>query len=349
MNLAGVVAVGLSVAAAVALAWLLTCVARSRAIALRMLDVPNARSSHGTPMPRGGGLAVAGTATVGFVVLATSNQLEVSLLSALLGGIPIAVIGFADDLRPVRAFVRLAVHATAALWAIGWLGGLRELPVGGWVLPLGVAGYAVSALAIIWSVNLFNFMDGIDGIAGSEGAFVAWAASALMISMGASSGIAAAALLLGAACIGFLWWNWPPAKIFMGDVGSGYLGYVMAVLALAAARDNPEALWVWLILGGVFFVDATVTLIRRLIRGERVYEAHRTHAYQWLARRWGSHGRVTVAVLLTNVFWLLPCATFATLRPSLAAVTTLVALAPLVAIAIVAGSGRPEQPDRATT
>jgi len=131
----------------------------------------------------------------------------------------------------------------------------------------------------------------------------------------------------------------------MGDVGSGYLGYVIAVLALAAARENPVALWAWLILGGVFFVDATVTLLRRLLRGERVYEAHRSHAYQWLARRWGSHAKVTCAVLIVDVLWLLPCAVFAARRPGLAAATVIVAFTPLVLLAM-ATSGRREGNDR---
>src|SRR6185312_3312887 len=106
--------------------------------------------------------------------------------------------------------------------------------------------------------------------------------------------VAAAALALGASWFGFLLWNWPPARIFMGDVGSGYLGYALGVLMLACARRNWSALWMWLMLGGAFFVDATVTLVRRAVRGERVYQAHRSHAYQWLSRRWRSHRRVTV-------------------------------------------------------
>ena len=124
-----------------------------------------------------------------------------------------------------------------------------------------------------------------------------------------------------------------------------WAGYVIAVLALAATRENPVALWAWLILGGVFFVDATVTLLRRLLRGERAYEAHRTHAYQWLALRWGSHAKVTCAILIVNVFWLFPCAVFATRRPGLAAATVIFALAPLVLLAI-ATSGRREANDR---
>jgi Fuc2NAc and GlcNAc transferase len=160
----------------------------------------------------------------------------------------------------------------------------------------------------------------------------------------ASTDVAAVACILCAASAGFLIWNWPPAKIFMGDVGSGYLGYVIAVLAMAATRDNPAAVWVWLILGGVFFVDATVTLARRSLLGERLDEAHRSHAYQWLARRWRSHRRVTLSVLAVNVFWLLPAAWLAMRYPRAALWSLAGAFAPLIILAIAAGAGRREQP-----
>lgn len=130
----------------------------------------------------------------------------------------------------------------------------------------------------------------------------------------------------------------------MGDVGSGYLGYVLGVLPLAASRDNSAAVWIWIILGGTFFVDATLTLARRAARGERVYEAHRSHAYQWLARRWGSHRRVTLLVLLVNLLWLFPCALAAATYPERALWITIAALLPIAALAVAAGAGRPERP-----
>jgi len=123
-------------------------------------------------------------------------------------------------------------------------------------------------------------------------------------------------------------------------VGSGYLGYVIGVMAVAAARDNPAAVWIWLILGGAFFVDATVTPVRRVLGGERLHEAHRCHAYQRLARQWGSHRRVTLMMLLVNLGWLLPCALVAADYAGPAAWTAVGALAPLVVLAVAAGSGR---------
>jgi Fuc2NAc and GlcNAc transferase len=211
------------------------------------------------------------------------------------------------------------------------------------VLTLGVSGTVIGALGVLWVLNLFNFMDGIDGLAASEATFIAWSGGALAAANSPANGAAAAAFIFGASCLGFLRWNWPPARIFMGDVGSGFAGYVIAVLALGTARENTVGLWIWLILGGAFFVDATVTLLRRLLRGERVYEAHRSHAYQWLARRWGSHGTVTLAVLTVNILWLLPCAVLASRAPRYAAMLVVVALAPLALLAVIAGSGRPDE------
>lgn len=128
----------------------------------------------------------------------------------------------------------------------------------------------------------------------------------------------------------------------MGDVGSGYVGFALAVLGLSATRAYGTAPWVWIILGGIFFVDATITLLRRVARRERVHEAHRTHAYQWLARRWSSHRSVTLAAIFGNVTWLLPWALLARRVPGRADWALLAALAPVVLIVWIAGAGRPE-------
>jgi Fuc2NAc and GlcNAc transferase len=261
------------------------------------------------------------------------------LIALVVGGTVVAIVGFLDDRRPLRSSTRLAVHFAAALWALIWLGGMPPLRIGSEVFSFGWAGYLLGALGIVWVLNLFNFMDGIDGIAASEALFVAGSGSLLT----ASAGVSTIGLVLAAACAGFLLWNWPPARIFMGDVGSGYLGYVIGVLAVAAAQKNPTALWVWLILGGVFFVDATVTLMRRALRRERLYEAHRSHAYQWLARRWDSHRRVTITVMIVNLFWLLPCGYLAAHHPGYAAWLVAAALMPLIGASIAAGSGRRER------
>jgi Fuc2NAc and GlcNAc transferase len=299
-----------------------------RAIALSggVIDVPNARSSHSVPTPRGGGVAIAIVTAAAFVFLALRGVIRIDLLLALVGG---------------GAAVRLGVHFCAALWALAWLGGLPALSIAGKVVQLGWPGYLLGAVGIVWILNLFNFMDGIDGIAASEAVSIAWCGALLSVMTGGSADVPAIGLVVGAACLGFLFWNWPPARIFMGDVGSGYVGYVLAVLAVAATRQNPAAVWIWLILGAAFFVDATVTLVRRAVRGERVQKAHRSHAYQWSARRWG-HKRVTMAVSLLNLVWILPSALLATRYPERAVLITAGALAPLVVLALALGAGRRE-------
>jgi Fuc2NAc and GlcNAc transferase len=335
--------IALTAVAALVVSVGLTGIMRKLALALGLIDVPNERSSHMAPTPRGGGVSIVVTATAALVALAFLGAFRIELFFALTGGgVAVAIIGFLDDRRHLPAGTRLAVHLVAALWALILLGGLPPLRIAEQVITFGWFGYVLGALGIVWVINLFNFMDGIDGLAASEAIFVASAGSLLAIVGRVSTDVAAAGFVFAAACCGFSCWNWPPAKIFMGDVGSGYLGYVIAVLALASTRDNPSALWVWLILGGVFFVDATVTLVRRVIRGESIHQAHRSHAYQWLARRWGSHRRVTVAVMTLNLIWLLPYAFLATLHQAHAVASVVGALVPLVAVAVAVGSGRRE-------
>jgi len=320
---------------------LLTGLLRRYALRTGLIDRPNARSSHSIPTPRGGGLAIVATSLFAMTLLFVWQWLPARLFAALAGGgLAVAIAGFIDDRHTLPARIRFAVHVCAALWCLVCLGGLPPMLLDQRLVTLGWAGYVLGTLAIVWVLNLFNFMDGIDGIAASEAIFVTGAGAVL----GATQSPATlAAAIVCAACVGFLVWNWPPAKIFMGDVGSGYLGFSIAVLALASGQDNPVAIWVWLILGGTFFVDATVTLLRRTLRGERIHEAHRSHAYQWLARRHGSHLAVTASVLAVNVLWLLPAAWLATQRPSAAVWILAGAYIPLVALALAAGAGRREQ------
>jgi Fuc2NAc and GlcNAc transferase len=258
------------------------------------------------------------------------------------GGMAVAVVGYLDDRHQLSPRVRLAVHFGAALWALAWLGGLPPLRFGEITFTFGWGGYVLGALGIVWTLNLFNFMDGIDGIAASEAVFITCAGSILALASGSSADVVGAGMVLAAACCGFLAWNWPPAKIFMGDAGSGYLGYGVAVLAIAAARESDVGLLVWLILGGLFFADATTTLVRRVVRRERAHEAHRTHAYQWLARRWQSHMRVTLLTIALNLLWLMPCAFFATTTPRRAGWLVVLALVPITLGVVAAGAGRRE-------
>jgi Fuc2NAc and GlcNAc transferase len=308
-----------------------------------MLDLPNARSSHTAPTPRGGGIAIVIASSVGLTLLGLLGAVPRAQIVTLLGGgISVAFVGFLDDRHRLPAIVRLLVHSAAAIWALTMVGGLPAIQIGDHLLRSGWDGFVLATLGIVWVLNLFNFMDGIDGIAAAEAIFVLGAGAFLSGIGAAGVPVSNAALVLAAACLGFLIWNWAPARIFMGDVGSGYLGYVIGILAVISAHDDPTAVLSWLILGGVFFVDATVTLIRRLIRRERVYEAHRSHAYQWLARRWHSHSRATIAIMAIDFCWLLPCALFAVRHAALAGWTTAVALLPLALLVVFTGAGGAE-------
>ena len=151
--------------------------------------------------------------------------------------------------------------------------------------------------------------------------------------------------MIGAASVGFLVWNWPPAKIFMGDVGSGYLGFSLAVLGVASSQHDPSAPLSWLIVAGIFAVDATFTVARRFLRGERVTQAHRTHAFQLLAKRIG-HRNATLGVASVNLVWILPCAIASILWPQYISELTALTLSPLIAYAFMIGAGQPEAPPR---
>jgi Fuc2NAc and GlcNAc transferase len=320
---------------------LLTAAVGRFAHARGLLDLPNPRSSHSAATPRVGGIAVVLVLTAAVLALEQSAAVAASLCWALLGGgLAVAAVGLLDDWRSVAPALRLFVHGGAAVWALLFVGTPGALQAGSHLVQVGWPGTVIAAIAIVWILNLFNFMDGIDGIAAAEATFVSLGGALITLARADPSGIASVGLTLAAACLGFLVWNWPPARIFLGDVGSGYLGYVIAVLALAAARVNPTALWTWLVLGGLFFVDATVTLVRRMARGERIYQAHRSHAYQLLAQRWGSHRRVTLTVTAVNVLWLLPCAVLTAVYPTRAPWITLGALAPIVVATAIAGAGR---------
>jgi Fuc2NAc and GlcNAc transferase len=284
-----------------ALSWALTGIIRNYAVSRGMVDVPNERSSHAVITPRGGGLAIVITFLGGAAALATLGVLPAHLMIALGGGgLLIAGVGWLDDRKGLSAVSRAVVHLAAAVWAICWLGGLPWLDLGFTRLPLHLIGALLAVIGVVWLVNLFNFMDGIDGIAGVETISVCVMAGAWAAFSGAS-GLAMACLLLALTTAGFLVWNWPPAKIFMGDVGSGFLGYTLVVLAISSEKMHAAPLFVWIVLLGVFLIDATATLIRRISRGERWYEAHRTHAYQYAVQAGFTHQQVTLAVLGLNL------------------------------------------------
>jgi Fuc2NAc and GlcNAc transferase len=278
----------------------LTGLARRIAVAQGLLDVPNERSSHTSPTPRGGGLAIVAVVLSGVAMLRLTGVLGWGETWALLGGgTLVAVVGWLDDRRDLSPSTRLAAHVAAAAWALWWLGGMPFLRTGHEVHSLGMFGTVLGGFAIVWATNVTNFMDGIDGLAAGEVVTVTLTAALLLAAV--HPALAAVAALTGGAALGFLPWNWRPARIFMGDTGSGFLGFVLAVLAVASERAGALPALVWMVLYAVFATDATVTLLRRAWRGDQWYSAHRSHAYQRAVQAGWSHARVTGTVLLVNL------------------------------------------------
>lgn len=314
--------------------FLLTGLLRRYALSRDLLDTPNERSSHTMPTPRGGGVAIVITFLVGVVLLWGLSDLGIRPFTAIFGaGLLIATIGFMDDHGHIAARWRLTAHFSAAGWLLFWLNGLPSLIIFGVEIDLGWAGNIAALIALVWLLNLYNFMDGIDGIAGVEALSTVFVAGIVMFMIFEDQLVVNLYVIMFASIVGFLLWNFPPAKIFMGDAGSGFLGLMLGALALYSLHIEHEMLWVWLILLGNFIVDATYTLIHRLLRGEKVYEAHRSHAYQYASRKYRSHLKVTLAVLFINLFWLAPCSVAVALGLVDGALGLMMAYAPLLCLA----------------
>jgi len=320
--------------------WNLTWMLRKIALHHSLLDIPNQRSSHSQPTPRGGGLAILLACYLGGSYLALTGRIVIPHLFVLGGcGLGIAIIGFLDDLFHLSSGVRLVVHFGCALLALNFLpfNSYSLLSNGGGILS--TAALIVLAFGVVWSINLYNFMDGIDGLAGIEAVTITLGAGFLLYLSGETGGPFLLLMLLAVSVLGFLMFNWPPARIFMGDACSGFLGFFFAIIALLTAQSTRLTLWTWMILLGVFVVDSGVTLLTRIYLRKKFYEAHRSHAYQILARRLQSHKKVTLAVLAVNLLWLFPCAFFATLWPGYGLLITILSYIPLVFVCVKVRAG----------
>ncbi len=311
-----------------------------KGIALRakLMDLPVARSAHSVPTPVGGGIAIALVFLAGASFSYLFAILTLHECMALLGGALIAGLGFIDDRQKLDIKWRVPTQFLAATWSIWWLGGSPSIPFGDWILPASWLINVAAVVALVWLMNLYNFMDGIDGIAGSELVFVNLLCLVIAVSAGDEALALLAAVMIGAGA-GFLVWNWSPASIFLGDAGSGFIGFSLGVMALVSMHHGSMHVWTWLLLLGVFIIDATVTLVRRFLRGDKWYEGHASHAYQNTARRYKSHAKVTMTVMLINFFWLAPLAWLSVEYPHLGVYLTIMGLAPLGYLAIYCDAG----------
>jgi Fuc2NAc and GlcNAc transferase len=305
-----------------------------------VMDFPNSRSSHAAPVPRGGGVAIVVVFLSAVVWIFLKHGIPGQLTWSLVGGgLAISIVGFLDDCFRLPPWPRLAVHSLAAAWALWCLASMQPSQFGNSTSIGSWASRAAEFAGLVWLTNLFNFMDGIDGLAGMEAVCASVFGGTLLFLRGLAS-YSQLSWLLAAASLGFLLWNWPPAKIFMGDAGSGFLGFTLGTLALFSSSSSPGLIWPWLILLAAFIVDATVTLLRRMFSRARWYEAHRSHAYQHAARAWASHPKVTLAVAAINIGWLFPLAWTASRFPQAAPALAALSAVPLVYITLRFEAGR---------
>lgn len=261
------------------------------------MDIPNERSSHSVPTPHGGGIAIAVTWFLGLNYLYFADEIPNTLYASLMVGIIIAVISYIDDLIELSAKLRLLGQSFVAFMGIYFLGGFKELDLFFFNVDNQIITNIFAFFLIVWFINLYNFLDGIDGYAGSEALFLSLAA---FILFGGSH-----FLVLAVSVLGFLFWNTHKAKIFMGDVGSTLLGYNIAIFTLYYANDVPSNFWIWITLFGLFWFDATLTLLRRYKNGEKLSLAHKKHAYQRATQSGWSHSKVVLFAMIINVILLL--------------------------------------------
>ena len=318
------------------LSLILTFLVKQFALKNNLLDIPNERSSHVIPTPKGGGIAIVLSFYLALTIFFLLGEIKISVFYGLFGIAIVAIIGFYDDKKHIPAAYRLIIHFIAAVWACFWLGIIPLETYNSWIM-ISLAA-VVTLLYLVWLLNLFNFMDGIDGIAATEAITVIFSVVVLLASGGNTTNLGLLLALL-AALLGFIVWNWPPAKIFMGDVGSAFLGILIACFSLITANNGSIDFIIWIILLAIFISDATYTLLIRLFNGERIYEAHKSHTYQHLSSRYG-HKKVTMSIFAVNLFWLLPLAWLGHFHNNFLIMSLILAYLPLIMLAIKYRAGQ---------
>jgi len=277
-----------------ATSWILTYFIRKIAIRHNLLNLPDDRTLHQTPTPRLGGIAILLSWYTGITLLFFLNAIEKNLYFALLCGALIAIISFFDDLKGISPALRLFVHFCASILAFFFLNGLRHFVFPGIDINYPLLVFPFVIIGMVWFINLFNFMDGVDGFASNEAITVA-----LVLFYFSGSYIP---LLLIACIFGFFIWNWPKAKIFMGDVGSTQLGFILIVLGIYFHNTYDLSILNWIMLAAPFWFDATFTIFRRWLGGEKLSQPHKKHAYQRLVLSGYSHIKVNLILVLINFF-----------------------------------------------
>jgi Fuc2NAc and GlcNAc transferase len=271
-------------------------------VARGLVDRPDSRRTHVTPTPRGGGLAMTAGLCLAALLLAIHHEQAWGILVLM---VALAGLGWLDDQHDLEVRWRLLVQCLIAVALVWWIGVPALIQFGPLTLELEWLWWILAVVAVIWLINLHNFMDGSDGLAAAQGVWCGLAFG-VAFALAESWFETALALSLSGVCLGFVFWNRPPARIFMGDTGSVLLGGTVAWLALSGAQSGTVSVWLSLIICSLFVVDATATLLRRVLSGERWYTPHRSHAYQRLIVSGWSHGRVLALYAMVNLLIILP-------------------------------------------
>lgn len=294
------------------------------------LALPNFRSLHQKPVPRGGGLAIALPVLLaaGAIHAFEGGSASFAMIH-LVGGSVIMLLGVADDRWDLSARIRFPCQIAAAGWIVFWLGAneffasrVPDVPV--------VFSVPLLVFILVWFYNAYNFIDGIDGMASTATIFIG-GTMAWVLQQHGQPYLALVCALLAAGSVGFLAFNWPPARMFMGEAGSSFISYIFSAVCLESIRTEPELVWHWLLVGTFYLTDTTLTTLTRALTVPSWYRPHRSHAYQNLARIWGDHRRVLMLVLACNIFWLLPVLWLVQGWPQFAPLVTIVAYLPVAA------------------
>lgn len=301
---------------------------RSIAISNHIVAVENHRNLHQGLVPRGGGSVFSSVFLVAVTGLWLGTIVDKPIFLAIVpGGVIVALIGFIDDVFDISAARKLFVQCLTAAWILFVVGGQPFI-----VVPQvpSLFNLVLSWFCLVWLMNSYNFMDGTDGMAASGAVFICVASIVSLFLVGTDRSLMLVIAVLGVSCSGFLLFNWPPASIFMGDSGSLFLGYCFGALITLTVTGGTISLWTWLIVFGYFAGDTSTTTLLRIFLVKRWYGAHRSNAYQNVARISGSHQRVVLGVCFYHVFWLLPLTIWSVLAPSTAPLAAILGLAPVV-------------------
>jgi len=258
-----------------------------------LLALPNYRSLHDKPTPNGGGIAITVSWFLGITILFLTDVIERGFYLALLSGIILAIVSLINDLRELKPWIRLIFHFAAALAAFIFLKGLRPLIIPGIDINYQFLIYPLAVIGMVWFINLFNFMDGVDGFASVQTIIISCVLFVFTWNL--------STILLISCITGFLYWNWPKAKIFMGDVGSTQLGFIIVVMGIYFHNAFEFSILNWIMLSSPFWFDATLTLFRRWKNREKLSEAHCKHAYQRIVKAGFSHEKVNLFLILINI------------------------------------------------